>query len=172
MNATTLALLIALATGAVAPAPAPPRCDAPAHRAFDFWLGEWEVWSNDMRAGTNRIEKLLDGCAIAEYWRGASGVEGRSYNAYDPALGRWRQFWVATGGGVLLLEGGPRDGGMLLEGMRPNPRTRVPQRQRIEWIRNADGSVRQLWQTSDDDGATWQVAFDGRYRRIEREPPR
>ncbi|HET9484446.1 MAG TPA: hypothetical protein VFO79_10860 [Xanthomonadales bacterium] len=170
-----LALLLALlaaAPGAGAdsatkptPAAALPRCDTPAHRAFDFWIGEWEVWANDALAGSNRIEPLLGGCALSEHWRGASGLEGRSYNAWDAASGRWRQFWVASQGNVLMLEGGMRDGAMVLEGVRPHPKSGAPQRQRIAWTRHDDGSVRQLWETSDDAGATWQVAFDGRYRR-------
>ncbi len=160
-------LALALLASA-APLAAAPACDTPEHRAFDFWIGEWEVWANDQRAGSNRIERVLGGCALAEHWLGASGVEGLSYNAWDSGTRRWRQFWVAGRGEVLELEGGLRDGAMVLEGVRPNPRTRAPQRQRIVWTRQDDGSVRQLWETSDDGGATWQVAFDGRYRRVAR----
>ncbi len=34
---------------------------------------------------------------------------------------------------------------------------------RITWSPQGDGSVRQLWETSNDGGETWSVAFDGRY---------
>jgi hypothetical protein len=37
-------------------------------------------------------------------------------------------------------------------------------RQRITWTPNADGSVRQLWETADEKGG-WTVAFDGRYTK-------
>jgi hypothetical protein len=30
---------------------------------------------------------------------------------------------------------------------------------------NADGTVRQLWETSSDGGSTWTTSFDGLYRR-------
>ena len=36
---------------------------------------------------------------------------------------------------------------------------------RITWTPNKDGTVRQLWEASTDQGKTWQVAFDGLYRR-------
>ena len=36
------------------------------------------------------------------------------------------------------------------------------QLQRITWS-TADGSVRQLWESSDDGGATYRAAFDGKY---------
>lgn len=160
--------LLALALASPAPEPSRPACDTAAHRAFDFWIGEWEVFAHDQPAGTNRIEPMLGGCALSEHWRGASGVEGRSYSVWDAATDRWRQFWVAARGEVLVLEGGLVDGAMVLTGVRPHPQTGAPQQQRIAWTREPDGGVRQLWETSDDAGATWQVAFDGRYRRVVR----
>jgi hypothetical protein len=36
---------------------------------------------------------------------------------------------------------------------------------RITWTPSPEGSVQQLWETSSDGGKTWQVTFDGRYRR-------
>lgn len=39
------------------------------------------------------------------------------------------------------------------------------QRHRVVWTPKPDGSVVQLWDTSDDDGKTWQVSFMGVYRR-------
>lgn len=161
--------ILVAAVGCAGTAAAAPGCDTPEHRAFDFWLGDWEVYANDRRAGTNRIEKTLDGCALTEHWLGASGVEGRSVNAWDAANRRWRQFWVATRGNVLLLEGGVVDGAMVMEGVQRSAKTGKPQRQRIAWTRGDDGSVRQLWETSDDDGASWQVSFDGRYRPVDAE---
>jgi hypothetical protein len=52
-----------------------------------------------------------------------------------------------------------------MRGVRSNPATGKPQQQRITWTPNADGTVRQFWDTSDDDGKTWVVSFDGIYRR-------
>jgi hypothetical protein len=39
----------------------------------------------------------------------------------------------------------------------------VPPIQRITWAPQADGSVRQLWESSKDGGRTWSTAFDGKY---------
>jgi hypothetical protein len=38
---------------------------------------------------------------------------------------------------------------------------------RITWTPNEDGSVRQFCEISKDDGETWQVGFDGLYKRVE-----
>ena len=100
---------------------------------------------------------------LHEHWHGSGGVEGRSLNAYDEARGCWHQTWMDSTGGMLLLDGGLRDGAMVLEGRAPSGRTGVDV-QRITWTQAGD-EVRQVWETSTDDGATWTVAFDGRYRR-------
>jgi hypothetical protein len=137
-------------------------------RAFDFWIGSWEVFGPKGRqVGSNEITSVLGGSAIAEHWHGNGGVEGRSLNAYDAARDRWHQTWVDNGGSVLLLDGGPVAGSMVLEGVAPaeDDATRLD-RQRITWTPSADRSeVRQHWEVSADDGATWQTAFDGYYRR-------
>jgi len=60
-------------------------CDAPAHRAFDFWIGEWQVRTPDGKvAGTNRIDREYDGCVLHERYNTGRGYSGESLNAYDP----------------------------------------------------------------------------------------
>ena len=45
----------------------PPRCTSAAHRAFDFWLGEWQVHgANGKQAGTNAITSAHGGCVLRE----------------------------------------------------------------------------------------------------------
>lgn len=132
-------------------------------RDFDFWVGDWDVFGPQGRqVGRNTISLLFDGGALAEHWRGDGDVEGRSLNAYDQPSGRWHQTWVDSTGGLLLLDGGLADGSMVLSGTAPG-RGGAPERQRITWTPE-DTGVRQHWESSPDDGATWQTAFDGHYR--------
>ncbi len=150
--------------------PAQPKpgetCKAAPFRQFDFWLGDWEVFGpQGNKVGENRISLVNQGCTLAEHWTNAGGGEGRSYNAYDGITRRWYQFWSDDQGGTLSLSGGMHGDSMVLEGERPNLSDGKPQKQRISWTPNADGSVRQHWQTSDDDGASWQTSFDGSYRK-------
>jgi hypothetical protein len=134
-------------------------CTSAEHRQFDFWLGSWEVFTPDgKKAGDNRIEAIDDGCALLERWRGRGGFSGTSLNSWDAASGQWRQHWVDNQGGLLRLAG-------RLDGARMVLQAPEHPRQRISWTPLPDGAVRQLWETSKDDGATWQVAFDGRYVR-------
>jgi hypothetical protein len=137
-------------------------CTDEARRAFDFWIGAWEVRGPAGRlAGHNRITSLFDGCALKEEWEGVSGHRGTSLNAYAPATGRWHQTWVDASGELLLLDGGMVDGAMVLEGS--TGRTR----HRISWslIEGDADQLRQHWETSED-GEEWATAFDGRYIRM------
>lgn len=138
-------------------------------RAFDFWLGTWEVHEpGGELAGTNRIELILDGNVLQEHWEGTSGMRGNSFSLYAAGRGAWHQTWVDTNGMLLLLDGGLRDGAMVLEGRTPARDTPgVELRHRISWsVMDGDPDrVRQHWEVSRDDGATWETAFDGRYAR-------
>ena len=145
------------------------RCAAPEHRQFDFWLGDWDVMSDGKPAGTNRVVSIQGGCVLQENWQGAGagGISGTSFNIYDRAAQRWHQTWVDAGGTLLQLDGGLVDGVMVLGGTRPAPNGIGTAQHRISWTPNEDGSVRQLWEASQDNGSTWQVIFDGLYQRAE-----
>lgn len=165
-----VALLLAGVTGPSAGqesnATPPPRgCTTPEHRQFDFWIGDWDVINPAGKpAGRNRIEPILDGCALRETWTGAGGSSGTSYNAWDRQRKRWHQTWVDDGGLVLRLEGGFADGKMVLGGETLDS-AGAAVLNRITWQETGPGAVRQLWEVSSDRGRTWRVVFDGKYRK-------
>jgi hypothetical protein len=158
-------LLLATVTSAgVAQQPAP--CASAEHRQFDFWIGDWEVTgARGQKAGTNRIERILGGCALYESWTGAGPSRGHSLNAFDTGDNKWHQTWMDNSGTVLLITGGIVNGEMVMEGERRLP-DGTRQLERITWTPNADGSVRQHWQSSRDAGMRWTTVFDGVYRRV------
>lgn len=158
-----VAFLLMLATGSIGAQAS--RCDTARHRQFDFWIGEWSVAdARGSALGTNTVERVLDGCALAESWRGDNGVLGRSYSAFDPGDNRWHQTWVDNSGTVLVLSGGLINGEMVLEGER-RLSDGTKRLERITWTPNADGTIRQRWQSSGDSGMRWTTVFDGIYRR-------
>jgi hypothetical protein len=139
-------------------------CDTPAHRAFDFWLGEWQVHTPDGKlAGINRITGEYDGCVVHERYQTDRGFSGESLNIYDAARKVWHQTWVDTSGTLLLLEGELRDGKMVMEGQTVDADAK-PTKHRITWTPNADGTVRQFWESTDANGK-WIVTFDGKYTK-------
>ena len=155
------AVLSAAPTAAAQTAP----CAGQEYRQFDFWVGAWNVFNPQGRqVGTNTIEPTLGGCALHEQWTSAGANRGFSYNAFDRGSRRWHQTWVDNGGTLLLLDGGLVGTAMVLRGTTVNAQgTSVLNR--ITWTPVAADSVRQLWETSADDGQTWTVAFHGMYVR-------
>ncbi len=163
LRSTCLFVLLLAAPPLSAQQP-PPPCAAPEYRQFDFWVGSWNVFNpQGQHVGTNTIERTLDGCALHERWKSAGQHWGFSYNIYDRAKGRWHQSWVDNGGLLLLIEGGIENGRMVLSGTTQG--AQGPVLNRITWTPIARDSVRQLWETSTDQGTTWAVAFNGLYVR-------
>ena len=161
----TLPLLFLLLFMFIVPAYAQQAsCSDPAYRQFDFWLGKWEVFRPDGKvAGTNRIEKEYSGCVLHERYATPGRYSGESLNTYDPARKVWHQTWVDNSGMLLLLEGRLTGKSMILEGKTADTAGKET-KHRITWTPNADGTVRQFWESTDAKGA-WIVAFDGVYKR-------
>ena len=142
-------------------------CDSdPRFRAFDFWIGEWDVMANGVRVGTNTISRELEGCALYERWRAhpASGSYGHSVNRFDPRSGTWRQLWIDAGGNQTDYEGTVTADGLRFVGVVVTP-AGPGQRSEMTFTRLADGSVRQFIRTSPLDHEEWTVAFDATYVR-------
>jgi hypothetical protein len=147
----------------------PPACAGPAHRAFDFWLGEWDAYVSGTQtlAGRSVIEAKDAGCVITEQWTSQrAAYSGRSLNLYDQTTGRWLQFWVDSGGEITRFEGGPTPTGMqFLAPDEAAPGREGKQTLRMTFTRNPDGSVRQHGEVSGDGGRTWTTSYDFHYRR-------
>lgn len=166
MLLVTASLVFAQIASAEA-APPPPPCATQAHAAFDFWVGEWDVFPNGSvnQIATSRIERLHNGCAVREQWMPVSGEGGSSLNSLDAATGRWHQVWIGSGGETVRFEGGAVGGKMVLNGYwadinGPGMDGLV----RMTYSAQDDGSVRQFGEVSTDHGLTWSPSFDLIYR--------
>ncbi|HEX9653818.1 MAG TPA: tetratricopeptide repeat protein [bacterium] len=134
------------------------------HRAFDFWIGEWEVFNpQGQQIGANVIEKILNGCVLYENWTSArSGYFGKSFNYYEPSAGRWKQNWVDATGGIVWYAGEVKDGVMHFAGENISM-DGSKQLARVTFTPLPDGRVHHVIEQSADDGKTWSVYFDGMY---------
>jgi hypothetical protein len=161
-------LLLALASsGQQPPAAAPPACASAEHRAFDFWVGRWDVYptGQDKRIARSLIERLYGGCAIRENWMPIGRTGGGSLSSWDPDAKRWRQTWVDSSGATVQFEGAMRGDAMVMTGwwrdvLGPRRSAHV----RMTYTPLAGGAVRQAGETSVDDGKSWQPSFDFTYR--------
>ena len=151
--------------------PPPPECQGENHAAFDFWVGQWDVYPNadgdPDKVAESRIEKVSAGCAIRETWMPLQGRGGSSLSAYDPETQGWHQLWVGGAPGRTFFDGGPVDGRMILTGYWGKAQDGTPLLVRMTYSLQDDGSVRQYGQASKDQGLTWVDYFDLLYRRKE-----
>jgi hypothetical protein len=167
--ASAIALLLAASSAPPqAAAPAPIDCRDEAHRALDFWIGDWVV--SDTRSGvpiaTSRVELIAGNCALRETYDQNVGpgnrpidYHGTSYSALNSADHEWRQLYVDTGGAALSYFGGVEEGAMVLVARAGSLGTRMTIR------KLPDGSVRQSGEITRDGGATWSPGHDFTYRR-------
>ncbi|MEM8815124.1 MAG: hypothetical protein AAGE85_04815 [Pseudomonadota bacterium] len=176
MHKVTL-LLSAIVTGGAAliaeaqTGTPPPACsEAAGFGDFDFWVGEWKVYSNDDQrqfAGDNSISKHHGDCLIKENWRGAGGSAGFSINYYNSVTDEWRQVWVANGYSIDYTGGLDESGAMLLEGSLYNYAQESKTPFRGIWTPQADGSVVQRFEIHDAETDGWTLWFEGLYIRAD-----
>ncbi|UOR14725.1 hypothetical protein [Qipengyuania aquimaris] len=171
MSLASIALILAQTTAAEAPAvpPAPPSCEGEDFKAFDFWVGEWDVYPNadgsPYKVADSSIEKVSAGCAIRETWMPLQGRSGTSLSAYDPATEGWHQLWVGGQPGRVFFDGGAVEGKMILTGQWGKAQDGTPLLVRMTYSLRDDGSVRQHGEASKDRGLSWANYFDLIYRR-------
>lgn len=166
---TLLFLSTALAGASLqAQTPSPYPClDSEVRRHFDFWLGEWEVFAGDQKAGESSITLAEGGCAIHESYTTAKGYSGQSINYYDPIAKKWRQNWVGSSGDVGIYEetDSRTKGSMQFIARQMDARGAIQlNRMTFTYDPNAD-TVRQFIEGSSDEGQTWTHSFDGLYKR-------
>jgi hypothetical protein len=150
------------------PAPPPPACQNEDRAAFDFWIGEWDVYpsGSEKKVADSRIERVAAGCVIRETWMPLRGGGGTSMSFLNPATGRWDQVWMGADGNRVDFTGGMVDGSMVISGYWPSGNSKSEaQLVRMTYTRQEDGSVRQFGQASTDHGVSWQTSFDFIYRR-------
>jgi hypothetical protein len=136
------------------PSPAS-SCDAPEHRQFDFWLGEWDV-----DGVHSSITRDPVGCTIYEVYR--SLQVGRSISFYDAVSKQWHQTYLFGQSNPPLRMSGGMEGNRMVMYVRD---AGGELRQRWTWFVNADGTVTQRNEGTQNNGLTWTVGFNGTYRR-------
>lgn len=163
--------ILSICTFAQSPATTTSPCQTSREfKQFDFWLGHWEVKLPDgTLAGVNSINREQKGCVLLENWRGVQGGTGFSINFFDQLKQKWVQVWTGSEGSQIQIEGGLRNGSMVLEGKLSTLGQANSADFRGTWTPLDDGRVRQFFEQSTDGGRTWQPWFEGFYNRIKSE---
>lgn len=131
------------------------------YRKFDFWVGEWNVYSQDQKIAESSITNTNGDCGILENWRPLNSNGGNSISYYDSTAKKWKQNWVSNGGVSHYEE--PEDytsGEMQLIAKANDVWYRM-----IYTHDEHKDTVRQIMESSTDKGKTWTKIFDGLYKR-------
>jgi hypothetical protein len=156
--------LRALVSNGAVVAQRPAGCATPDHRAFDFWLGQWDVSGSGTAAlvAESSITLHDQGCAIVEEWRPFQGASGHSINGYDGASKQWKQTWIDATGRMTHYAGGFADGTMALDTLKAKPEDA---KARMNFRALDANTVRQWGESWDDKAQKWNVSWDLTYRR-------
>ncbi len=135
---------------------------------WDFWLGDWKVYSNNEERtfyGDNSITKHYNNCLIKESWVDAGGNGGFSMNFFNPLRNEWRQVWVSNGYFIDYSGGLNDEGQMILEGESDEYASKTTTRFRGIWTPEDNGDVIQRFETFNSENNEWKVIFEARYVR-------
>ena len=142
-------------------------CCTEEYKQFDFWIGDWVVYSDGIMVGFNKITKMVEtDCVLRESWKSVvSSHSGTSMNYYDKAIRKWRHVWVGNDGIVVDVKGTFKDNKMVMTSDEVIDEKGNRVIQKVTWIKNADGTIRQTWEQSTDGGLAFTVKWDGLYRK-------
>ena len=136
----------------------------PEARQFDFWVGDWDVYSvQGQKVASSRIESFSEGCGILENWT-TVGNTGKSINYFDTNTKKWTQLWVGSGGAATMYVGEYADNKMVIDSVITNKDGKKTIN-RMTFFHLDTNTVRQLGEASNDDGKIWTPTFDFKYIR-------
>lgn len=132
------------------------------YKKLDFWLGEWEVFTNGNKVANSLITKSEDDCILFEDYHTLYGFMGRSMNYFDPSDSLYKQRWIdMRNSHTVFIEEESRDGYLSMVADLPGGA-----RSKMSYTYDeADDSVVQTVETSSDGGSTWTMQFQGQYVR-------
>jgi hypothetical protein len=141
-------------------------CTAPEASQFDFWVGNWDLYSADTLAGNNQIYKVMDGCAVQENFNSPGpAYSGKSWSMYNPKLKLWEQTWIDNQGNFIYLKGKFENDAMTLSTgvmKMPNGKEEV---YRMVYHNIKKDSFDWDWESSSDIGKTWVNGWHLHYKR-------
>ena len=136
---------------------------------FDFWIGDWKVeWINEdgsISVGENIVKSILNGRVIEETFEGSPEMDfrGKSLSVYNHNFKVWEQTWVDTEGFYMLFTGGVQNDQMILSRTVETTQGRLIQRMVFYNIQK--DSFDWNWESSKDNGATWELKWKIIYTR-------
>jgi len=146
------------------------KCECDDCHQLDFWIGEWKVqWDNSdgtSGEGKNIVNSILNGCVIEENFNGNPGInfKGKSFSVYNHTQKIWEQTWVDTEGNYMVFTGSKEDNKMILSRKINNEGNEITQR--MVFYNIEENKFDWNWESSKDNGNTWQHNWKLHYTRL------
>lgn len=141
--------------------------DAAETRDLDFTVGNWQLTAaNGQFVGTSEIaiDPTLSGCLIEEHFSTTKGYQAIGWLYYDAIENTYFRTYVDNQGERVELRGTFIGGSLVLTGAEPIRGAEGAQ-VRVTWSSTSATTLRQLWETSRDNGTTWRRAQDITFTR-------
>ena len=140
---------------------------------FDFWVGKWEaIWdegNNKIGKGTNEVTKILDGKVIKENFiisEGQSkGFKGVSISVYNEKTDIWKQAWADNQGGYYDFTGEFHADKRIFKTQTINKNGKQFISRMVFKDITKDSFIWD-WESSSDNGVTWNLNWRINYKRI------
>ncbi|MEO6303416.1 MAG: tetratricopeptide repeat protein [Bacteroidia bacterium] len=138
----------------------------PKKRLFDFWLGTWDVYTTqgNQLAGESVIENISEGCAILENYKSLGGYVGKSINFVNEK-GEWEQDWMGSDGHINRFYKGDFVESEMLFIFEKTDQAGNKKIGKFHFYKIGDNTVRQMQESSADNGKTYAVDYDLTYKR-------
>ncbi len=139
----------------------------PHNHDMDFWVGEWNVYSNgsDAVIGKSSITKEDGGCVVIEHFESlVSPQSGHSINFYNPKDSSWTQLYAGSAGGNQLYTNGIYKDSAMVFDYETTLNGKTAKGYYILYNQGPD-QFRQYQDISYDDGKSFSVGYDLIYKR-------
>ena len=147
-------------------------------KAFDFWLGNWEVsWEHADSTkghGVNSVKKILDKTVIQENFKiiegNWAGFKGKSLSVFSPAEKTWKQNWFDNQGGYYSFTSEITDKERIFQ-TKPEIKGDSIIIFRMVFYDIKDNSFTWDWESSVDGGQNWKLNWRIFYNRLDEDDP-
>lgn len=132
-------------------------CERESNRRWDFWIGDWDVYSpSGRKIGESIVKRVAGGCALSESWQGQAA--GTSLSWFDPARSLFVQHYIDSSGLTLDMAGVFADGEIRLSTAEHSPT-----KQRWTWAPLPGGRVAQTAVQWDEQAGEWREIWSSIY---------
>jgi hypothetical protein len=133
---------------------------------FNFWVGKWELFTNGSRMGESKVDTILDGYAIQEDFLEfpPDPFHGINVTTFNVDTKKWEQTMVDNQGHHSFFTGEFKDRAITLFRRFKNKKgeDRI---QRTKYYNISKDSFDWTFDTSADEGKTWNIFYTVHYVR-------